>query len=134
VSFKLKPISPDDYGQLAVVSVVFVRGQPRWKIQLNTHHAPLFCFTDEVFLENAFTIYDPALIRKKILDPSAKHMFAFIAGRLRGPVEEPLRRLTISTRVPGVVDEVYFKYYGTQERLLDFEYFVGDKDGIAWAA
>lgn len=135
MSITLQAVPEEVYGQYAVASVVFVDGVGRWKLQKRSHLNSLFLFTDEVWLEDAEIIIDNRLVQKKIDRPDSGHMFAFVGGKLCAPRHNlSVKRVNISTRFPKRIEEVFFKYVLTEERLVDFSVFFGDNKGHAWVA
>jgi DNA-binding cell septation regulator SpoVG len=134
MSIKVIPVSDDAFGEYAVVSVKFVDGVGRWKVQLNSHRTGLFCFTDRVHLTYATVIVDEKLVQKKIREPDSGHMFIFMGGRLAryDGVPGAAHRINVATRQPKSMKDAYFKYVANDEPVWAFEDFYGDEQGRAW--
>lgn len=133
---EIVPIPKHAYGKHGVVSVKFIEDVGRWKIQLNSHRAGLFCFTDRVCLGAPKVVIDDGLLRKKIRDPGTNHMFIFIAGELTpyesGPGRDA-RRINVHTRAPKSREEAFFQYLDTGKMIPEsVSFFFGDENGKAW--
>jgi hypothetical protein len=132
----IEPIPERVHGEYAVISVKFIDDQGRWKVQLRSHRAGVFLFTDRVHLSYATVVVDDSLVRKKIRDPDSGHMFIFMGGRLAlyDGVPGSAHRINVATRTPQSPKDVYFKYVDSGEPVVAFEHFYGDEQGRAWVA